>query len=95
MNETLNFTIPQYVNNPRIYTYTTHLFDISDIVVIIAIFVFLAYWYIIVTKDKEKFRQWTNPRGHVINLYKIIRICFWAYVGVVIIFGGIQILLTR
>lgn len=96
MNETItsfNFTVPkQGISTVQYVTRQEHLFGFGEIFFIGAIFVLLAYWYVQVSKDKVKYEAWTNPKGRVINLYKIVRRIFWAYVVTVIILGGITIL---
>jgi hypothetical protein len=98
MNDTLNITFnitnaylprePQYIITQQ------HLFGATEIFFILGLFVLISYWYIRVTKNKAQFEKWVNPNGREVNLYKIIRRIFWAYVVTVIIFGALEILLA-
>lgn len=94
-----NFTIsPDMIIGPgqvRYVTYTRHLFELTDILFVVAVFAGLAYGYIVVSKDKEKYSHWTNPKGREVNLYKIVRRAFWMYTIMVIILGTIQILMVK
>ena len=99
MNDTLNITLPQNFFIPRnntiqYVTHTYHLISIPQIIMIFIIFVFLSYWYIRVNNNKEEYQHWMNPNNTEVDLYKIIRICFWAYTGIIIIFGIISILMV-
>ena len=94
-----NFTLtPDMMIGPGqkgYYTYTKHLFELSDILFIVAIFAALAYGYIVVSKDREKYEHWMNPRGREVNLYKIVRRAFWMYTVMVIVLSIIQILMVK
>jgi len=70
------------------------LINIPSMILIIGLFIFLAYWYVKVNKNKEHYKNWTNPNGNKVNLFKLIRIIFWSYVGIIIVLGTISILLT-
>jgi hypothetical protein len=95
-NLQLNFPIDNLTyDTPRVYETTTHLFNIPEILLIFAIFTFLAYWYIRVSKSPEEYKAWKNPNGREVNLYRLIRWIFWIYVVMVIILCGIQIVLAR
>lgn len=87
-----NITVDPSVFNPGYVETQQHVIGLGGIIVIVAAFLFLAYWYVVVNKNKEKYQSWTNPNGRVVNLYKIVRRVFWGYVGVVIVFGVIAIL---
>jgi hypothetical protein len=78
----------------REFEYTRHLFDIWEIVFVAAIFIGLAYSYIEVTKHKDKYVKWINPKGREVNLYLIVRMGFWAYTATVMILGLIAIKLA-
>lgn len=90
----LNMTINESVFTNREIVTKTHAISGWEIILISAVFVFLAYWYIKVTKNREQYEAWTNPNGRVVNLYKSIRRIFWWYVVLVIILGITQILLV-
>ena len=86
-----NITIPQYRDMPIQYvTETRHGISMFEIVLVVAIFVFLAYWLVRVSKDKEQYTAWKNPNGTEINLYKKVRLFFWLYTAAVIILGLLQ-----
>ena len=97
MNETptlTDFTIPVRNTQPEYVTTPIHVFGLTEIFIVTGIFIVLAYLYIMVTNERVRFEKWINPNGHEVNLYKIIRRVFWAYVITIIIFGGITILLA-
>lgn len=88
-----NITVdPSTFGGQEIVTTQQRVIGVGNMILVIALFIFLAYWYVVVNKNKEKYQNWTNPNGKVINLYKIVRIVFWGYVGVVIVFGLLAIL---
>ena len=90
-----NITIPQYRDMPVQYvTEARHGISMFEIILVGALFIFLAYWLIRVSKNKEYYSKWKNPSGTEINLYKKVRIFFWLYTGAVIILGVLQIILT-
>jgi hypothetical protein len=97
MNETIvasikNLTMPRREVYHEV-TYTQQrLFNMPEIVIISGLFILLSYWYIKVTKNKELYERWVNPNGKEINLYKIVRRIFWAYVATIIVMGGLTIL---
>jgi len=97
----LTFDITQiqaqpYRDLPIQYTTTTvHAISPIEIILVAAGFIFLSYWLIRVRKNKEQYTNWTNPNGRVVNLYKIVNITFYAFIGVVILGGILQILLSR
>ena len=91
--DTLYQTDPSVFKQTEVIT-QAHAINTGEIILISAVFIFLAYWYIRVTKNKEYYEAWTNPNGTTINLYKKIRWLFWIYVGIVIILGTLQILLV-
>jgi len=76
-------------------TNTVHAVSPFEIVMAAVGFIILAYWLVKVTKNKEFYEKWINPNGNQVNLYKIIRILFYAYVAVVILAGVAQILIMR
>lgn len=90
---TENISAPPY--NARTYNITKHAVSGGEIFLIIAIFIFLAYWYIRVSKDKEYYTKWKNPNGREINLYKKVRLIFWLYTAIVVILSIIQIIYTN
>jgi len=96
MNESLNINLtnidPSIFESREVIT-QVHAINTGEIILISAVFIFLAYWYIRVTKNKEQYESWTNPNGTTLNLYKKVRGLFWIYVGIVIILGILQILL--
>lgn len=67
--------------------------SLGEIYTIFIIFIFMCYWYIKVHKDVNYYQNWVNPRGRVVNLYKIIKYLFWTYVAMVMILGMIQTLM--
>lgn len=83
---------PSVFGGQQIVTTQERVMTLPSIILISALFIFLAYWYIRVSKDKEHYKNWTNPNGKIVNLYKVVRIIFWGFVGVVIVFGLIAIL---
>jgi hypothetical protein len=86
-----NFTVPK---DNSVYV-VQHLFSVSDIILIGGMFIALAWLYILVSKNREKYEHWINPRGKEINLYKIVRRGFWIYTIMVIILGTIEILMAK
>lgn len=93
---TLNYTatqlVPQYRDMPIQYTtQTIHAISPLEIIIILAGFIFLAYWLVRVTRNKEYYEQWKNPNGNEINLYKKVRLFFYLYVGIVILTSCLQI----
>lgn len=96
MNETFsitNLTVPNKYD--KIYVESQqHLFGTADIILIGGMFIALAYLYVMVTKNREKYERWTNPRGKEVNLYKIVRRAFWIYVVMVIVLGTIEIIIA-
>jgi len=94
MNDTFNFTIPQPTRVTEYVVQEQHVFSMSEIVIVISLFIALSYFYVIITKDKDKYEKWINPNGHEINLYTIVRRVFWAYVAMVVVFGVYAILMA-
>lgn len=92
-----NFTLPIPGRDSTINytTQTVHAISLPEVLIVAAGFIFLAYWYIKVSKDQEKYKHWINPNGHEVNLYKIIRWGLFIYTGVIMLLGIIQILLAR
>lgn len=76
-------------------TVTTHAISPTEASLAFLVFVFLAYWYVRVTKNPGLYKEWKNPNGRVINLYQKVRMFFYIYVGLVIVLGIVQILLFR
>lgn len=95
MNDTFNFTIPKTSHVTEYVTREQHLFGTTEILIIAGIFIFLSYWHVKVTQNKERYEHWINPSGREVNLYKIMRRVFWAYVTIVIIFGLLAILIAQ
>ena len=95
----LSFNITQvqpFRDLPIQYTTTTvHAISPIEIILVAAGFIFLSYWLIKVRRNKEHYSKWMNPSGREVNLYKIINITFYAFIGVVILGGILQILLSR
>jgi hypothetical protein len=89
-----NNSIDPSVFEPTEVITQAHAINTGEIILISAVFIFLAYWYIRVTKNRVQYESWTNPNGTTINLYKKIRWLFWMYVGVVVVLGTLQILLV-
>jgi hypothetical protein len=89
-----NNSIDPSVFKPTEVVTQAHAINTGEIILISAVFIFLAYWYIRVTKNRVQYESWTNPNGTTINLYKKIRWLFWMYVGVVVVLGTLQILLV-
>lgn len=76
---------PQYVVTQQ------HFFSVGEIMLILGLFAILTFWYIEVSKNREKYEHWKNPRGKEKNLYLIVRILFRAYVILVILLSFIAI----
>ena len=98
-NLTFNLTTLNAPINPRFqaagYTMVKHnAIALPEIVLMVGIFIFLAYWYVRVTKNREQYTSWTNPNGRIINLYKKVRLIFWVYTVGMIILSIIQIILS-
>lgn len=95
----INFTLPQYAskaNNSIAYvTETRHAFSLGETVLVAAVFIFITYWVIRVRRNKEYYEHWKNPEGREVNLYKKINLLFYLFIGIVIIGGCLQIVLTK
>lgn len=91
-----DMTIPDDRNIPIQYvTETRHAISFGEIAIAIAGFIFLAYWLVRVSKNKEYYTVWKNPNGKIINLYKTIKLLFYGYTAIIIILGLLQIYLTK
>jgi len=90
-----NFTVPWRDSTVQYTTETVHAISMPEVLIAAVGFIFLAYWYIKVSKDREHYEHWINPNGHEVNLYKIIRWGLFIYTGVIMVLGIIQILLVR
>ena len=89
--ENINISVPQYRDMPIQYvTETHHAISFGEIVFVAALFIFMAYWLIKVSRNKEYYEHWKNPNGREVNLYKKVRLLFWLYTAAVIILGLIQ-----
>jgi len=99
LNITLNnMTIPLtgYRDNGIEYvTIAKHTIGLGEVILAIIGFIFLSYWLIRVSKNKELYTHWKNPNGREINLYSKVRLFFWLYTGVVILTAILQILFTN
>jgi hypothetical protein len=90
-----NLNVPQYRDMPIQYTTTAvHAISPFEIILIASIFIFLSYWLVRVTRNKEYYEHWKNPNGNEINLYKKVRLLFYLYVGIVILTSCLQIYLS-
>lgn len=98
LNITGNFTgliTPGYRDLPlQEVTYTHHAISPIEIILILAGFIFISYWLVKVTRNKEYYEHWKNPSGNEVNLYKKVRILFYLYVGIVILSSCVQIYLS-
>ena len=88
-NVTPENTIQEYVME------THHAIGLDEIVMAAAGFIFLSYWLIRVTKEKEYYSKWINPSGNEINLYKKVRVMFYIYTATIIVLGLVQIYLNN
>lgn len=90
-----NMNVP-YFRDPEIQyvTESHHAISFGEIFIILALFIFLAYWLIRVSRNREYYTHWKNPNGKEINLYNKVRLFFWLYTAVVIIAGLLQAYLT-
>lgn len=88
-----NFTIAPHEYRDvgiQYVTETHHAISLGEIIFVVSVFLFLAYWLIKVSRNKEYYEHWKNPNGNEVNLYKKVRLFFWLYTGAVIILGLIQ-----
>jgi len=91
----LTIDIPRYRDDGIQYvTETHHAISFGEVAIVTMGFIFLAYWLIKVTRNKEYYMHWKNPNGREVNLYKVVRIMFYAYTATVIILGSAQIYLS-
>lgn len=75
-------------------TYQVHAISPVEIFIAVAGFALLSYYWIKVNKDKTHYEQWTNPKGRVVNLYKILKILMIIYPILVVALGFLQIYLS-
>jgi hypothetical protein len=75
-------------------TYKAHAIDLVDIFIAVAGYAVLAYFWIKVNKNKEHYQKWVNPKGRVVNLYKVIKKMMIIYPVVVILMSALQIYLV-
>jgi len=89
-----NFSMPTrgsvtYINQ------TVHAVSLFEIIFAILAYGVLVYFYVKVNNEKEKYSAWTNPKGRVINLVKLLKFFMYLYPVVVILLVIIKILVFK
>jgi hypothetical protein len=93
LNDTiLNFSL-RNINSPTV-TYSTkslHAISLFEIFLAALGYVILCVLYIKFNRDKDKYCNWTNPKGRKIDLVKLIRMYMILYPIVIILLSVLQI----
>lgn len=84
---------PYVPTGTRVVEYTYHAISPVELFIVIVSFIIMSYYYIKIRKYKERYIEWVNPSGRVINLYTLITRLYWVYVATIIILGIIQIII--
>jgi hypothetical protein len=80
------------------YIYVTqqiHAIDLYTAIIAFLGFAIISYFWIKVKQNKPHYEKWVNPKGRVVNLYKIIKCLIIIYPITIIILGTLQIILFK